>query len=117
MALGDTNEWVRSSACETLVKMGEKAATNEIINALMMALGDTNEWVRSSACEALGKMGEKAATNEVMEILLNAYFDKKFEGTYTAREAIIKILTSLPDLSNLKHDAMSRLSEFFNQLE
>ena len=44
-------------ACEALGKMGEKAATNEVITKLVSALGDQSEYVRSSACEALGKDG------------------------------------------------------------
>ena len=43
--------------------MGEKAATNEVINRLLSLLADTNMIPSdSSACEALEKMGEKAGT-------------------------------------------------------
>ena len=35
------------------VKMGEKAATNEVISKLVGALGDESEDVRWNACEAL----------------------------------------------------------------
>jgi HEAT repeat protein len=50
--------------------MGEKAATNEVINRLLLILGDADDAVRSSVCQALGEMGEKAATNEVINRLL-----------------------------------------------
>jgi hypothetical protein len=50
--------------------MGEKAATNDVINRLLISLGDTDVLVRNSACEFLGKMGEKAASNEVINGLL-----------------------------------------------
>jgi hypothetical protein len=42
--------------------MGEKAATNEVINRLLLLLGDTNDTIRLNACETLGKMGEKAVS-------------------------------------------------------
>jgi hypothetical protein len=50
--------------------MGERAATNEVINRLLLLLGDTNAPVRRSAFKALGKMGERAANNEVINRLL-----------------------------------------------
>jgi hypothetical protein len=80
-------------------------------------LEDTNHWVRSSACDALGKMGQKAETNELIEILLDAYFDKKFQGEYELQKAIESILTLPPDISSLKHDTVSRLSQFICQSE
>jgi hypothetical protein len=46
--------------------MGEKAATNEVINGLVSALRDTDSDVRGNACVALRSMGEKAAANEVI---------------------------------------------------
>jgi hypothetical protein len=50
--------------------LGEKAATNEVINKLLHLLGSTNYSVRISACQALGEIGEKAETNEVINSLL-----------------------------------------------
>ncbi len=38
-ALGDEDEDVRSNACEALGKIGEKAATNEVITKLMIVRG------------------------------------------------------------------------------
>jgi HEAT repeat protein len=69
-ALQDENHLVRWYACGALWNMGEKAATNEVINRLLLLLSDANHSVRSSACEALWNMGEKAATNEVINRLL-----------------------------------------------
>jgi HEAT repeat protein len=60
------------NACEALGKIGEKAATNEVITKLVSALGDESDEVRRNACEALGKMGEKAAMNEVITKLVSA---------------------------------------------
>ena len=74
-ALNDDDTTVRSSACDALGEMAEKAATNEVINTLVDALGNTVSYVRSSACSALGKIGEKAATNEVINRLVNALED------------------------------------------
>ncbi|CAF1422781.1 unnamed protein product [Didymodactylos carnosus] len=76
------------SACEALGKLGEKAATSEVIRALLNALGDENDAVRSSACEALGNMGDKAATSEVIRALLNALCDAQNLVRYSAREAL-----------------------------
>jgi hypothetical protein len=58
--------------------MGEKGATNEVINRLLLLLGDTNNSVRWSAYVALGKMGEKAATNEVINSLLTLLGDTDY---------------------------------------
>jgi len=74
--LSHQNDFVRISACEALGNMGEKAATNEVIEKLVSALEDKHYSVRYSACRALGKMGEKAATNEVIEKLVSALGDQ-----------------------------------------
>jgi hypothetical protein len=51
--------------------MGEKAASVEVINALMATLEDQNqsEQLKLSVCRALGKMGEKAARDDVVSAL------------------------------------------------
>ncbi|CAF1045848.1 unnamed protein product [Didymodactylos carnosus] len=87
-ALGDKNDDVRNSVCEALEEMGEKAATNEVIDRLVYALGDEEWCVRNRACEALGNMGEKAATNEVIERLVNALGDETYGVRYCACEAL-----------------------------
>jgi HEAT repeat protein len=71
--------------------MGEKAATNEVINKLVSALGDQSDHVRKYACSALGKMGEKAATNEVISKLASALGDKRDYVRIYACEALVKI--------------------------
>ena len=50
----------------------EKAATSEVITALVTAMGDENDSVRWYACRALGALGEKAATTEVIAALVTA---------------------------------------------
>ena len=57
-------------------QMGEKAATNEVINKLASAVEDQDETVRGNACKSLGQMGEKAATNEVINKLVSALEDR-----------------------------------------
>ncbi|CAF3411274.1 unnamed protein product, partial [Rotaria socialis] len=52
--------------------MGEKAATNQVTDGLVVALGDQNGCVRMNACSALGAMGEKAATRQVIDPLVVA---------------------------------------------
>jgi predicted CopG family antitoxin len=68
--------------------MGEKAATNEVINRLLLLLGDTNDSIRSSAYAALGKMGEKAANNEVINRVLLLLDDTNDSVRNSACEAL-----------------------------
>jgi HEAT repeat protein len=90
-ALGDENEYVRGSACKAVAKMGEKAATNEVISKLVSALGDKSDYVRGSACEAVGQMGEKAATNEVISKLVSAYGNESEYVRANAYKALMKM--------------------------
>ncbi|CAF4522093.1 unnamed protein product, partial [Didymodactylos carnosus] len=64
------NHEVGSRARKALVEMGQKAATNEVINKLLSLLDHTNVGVRMSACDILGEIGERAATDEVINKLL-----------------------------------------------
>ena len=64
------------NACRALGALGEKAATSEVITALVTAMGDENDSVRSNACQALGALGEKAATSEVIAALVTAMGDE-----------------------------------------
>ncbi|CAF4941461.1 unnamed protein product, partial [Rotaria socialis] len=75
-------------ACEALGKLGEKAATNEVIAALINATRDEDSDVRWNACQALGKLDEKAATNEVIAALINATRDADFSVRQTACVAL-----------------------------
>jgi hypothetical protein len=68
-AVADESKSVRQIACEALWKIGEKAATTEVITKLASALADESTGVKIWACEALGKIGEKAATTEVIKKL------------------------------------------------
>lgn len=52
--------------------MSDKAATNEVINGLVMALGDEYGNVQEAACTALGELGEKVATDDVINGLVMA---------------------------------------------
>ena len=58
------------TALRALAKLGEKAATSEVINRLYISLGDNDTFVRLSACDILGRLGEMAATNEVISRLV-----------------------------------------------
>ncbi|CAF1559758.1 unnamed protein product [Didymodactylos carnosus] len=71
--------------------MGEKAATNEVIDRLVNALGDKDEDVRNGACEALGNMGEKSATNGVIDRLVNALGDEEWHVRDSACEVLGKM--------------------------
>ncbi|CAF3555646.1 unnamed protein product [Rotaria socialis] len=84
----DEDRYVRWNACTVLGKLGEKAATNEVIAALINAMRDESSGVRQKACAALGELGEKAATNEVIAAFINATRDKEYMIRQTACEAL-----------------------------
>jgi hypothetical protein len=88
--------------------MGEKAATNEVLNKVVSALGDESEDLRSTAINALGKMGEKAATNEVIgKLVVMMKSDNKnrwrfvyaieqiLNSSYALRQLDLKIIVEL----------------------
>ncbi|CAF4816737.1 unnamed protein product, partial [Rotaria magnacalcarata] len=66
----------RKAACEALGGIGEKAATPEVIDALIHAMGDEDDSIRTSACITLRNIGEKAATPEVIAALVHAMEDE-----------------------------------------
>jgi HEAT repeat protein len=68
--------------------MGEKAATNEVINRLLLLRGDTDHTVRRGAYEALGRVGEKVATNEVIHRLVLLLGDSDFSVRSRACEVL-----------------------------
>jgi HEAT repeat protein len=108
-ALGDESKDVRRSACQALGKIGEKAATNEVISKLMSALGDESEDVRESACEAVRIIGEKAATNEVISklvVLINSGTDYV---PFIAAKAVGDILRTFTVKTQLAPNIMSDL--------
>jgi hypothetical protein len=71
--------------------MGEKAATNNVINGLVTALGDENDHVRRTACEALGKIGEKAPTNDVINGLVTVLRDESMFVRESACQVLGKV--------------------------
>jgi HEAT repeat protein len=60
--LRDEDPNVREAAAEVLGRMGEAAATPEVLQALAKCLRDENWGVREAAAEALRQMGKAAAT-------------------------------------------------------
>ncbi len=119
------NSTVSVNACQALLKMGEKAATNEVISKLVSTLGDESETVRRNACEALEKMGEKAATNEVISKLVSALGDEsedvrgracaalgKMGEKAATNEVISKLASALGDESaNVRESACYSLGK------
>ena len=90
-ALNDGDWGMRLSACRALEKIGEKAATREVIVSLINAIGDEDWYVRSGACRALWKIGEKAATRKVIAAVIQPLADEALDvghGAYDALEAI-----------------------------
>ncbi|CAM4946034.1 unnamed protein product, partial [Rotaria socialis] len=85
------NAEIQTNTCSALRKMGEKAATTQVIDRLVLALGDQHEAVRSSACSALGAMGEKAATSQVIDRLVVALGDQDEEVRWSACSALGKM--------------------------
>jgi hypothetical protein len=107
-ALGDERDDVSVNACEVLGKMGEKAATNEVITKLVSALGDQSYLVRHYACEALETIGKKAATNEVISqlmVLMNTGSD------YVRREAAVRVENILCSSAVIKQLAAKTVAD------
>ncbi len=101
---------IRYYALEALEKMGEKAATPELLQFFRLALQDKNPDVRTSALEALGQMGEKAATPEVLHALVFALQDECISaiaaevlGKMGEKTAIPEVLHALLLSSNDKY--------------
>ena len=90
-ALEDENYTVRMCACETLVKMGKKAANEKVIDALINALQHQDSHDRRKACQALGKMDENAANEKVIDALINALQDKDYTVRMCACETLGKM--------------------------
>jgi len=68
--LQDPDPYVRREAARALGRMGEAAATPEVVGALIQRLREDEDWVvRMNAAEALGMMGPAAATLEVLGAL------------------------------------------------
>jgi hypothetical protein len=84
--------------------LGEKAASNEVINGLLRLLGYTNDRVRNSACEALWKCGKIAEINKVSAILLDAEWDNEFRMMDIVGESSGKVFDLLPCTWNLEED-------------
>ena len=82
------------SACDALGRFGEKTATSEVINRLVISLKDSKMNVRTSACEVLVRLGEKAATSEVIESLAIALGD----NSYFVRIAAVRSLNELVNI-------------------
>jgi HEAT repeat protein len=65
--------------------LGERAAGEEVIAALLDRLSDAEGDVRFAAARALGKMGERAAGEEVIVALLERLSDA--EGSVRSSES------------------------------
>ncbi|CAF1204212.1 unnamed protein product [Adineta steineri] len=59
-------------ACQLLSQLADKAATEDVIAALVTKLGDTDNIVSSKAYDALYQIVEKATTKDVIAALLTA---------------------------------------------
>ncbi|CAF1390878.1 unnamed protein product [Didymodactylos carnosus] len=99
------NHEVGSRARKALVEMGQKAATNEVINKLLSLLDHTNVGVRMSACDILGEIGERAATDEVINKLLILLDDRDDSVISKACYALAKMGEKA-----MSHEVINRLS-------
>ena len=86
--LNAQNSAVRGAADMALAKLSKTAATDEVIDALVISLRDSDSVVRESACEVLGKLGEKVATSEVINGLVSALRDNEKIVRESAWEAL-----------------------------
>jgi HEAT repeat protein len=92
--LDDEKDRMRYSAIEALGKIGDCAATESVLAALVdVALHDAEYWMRSNAIGALGKMGARAATEPVLAVLLDVALHNAYgEMRYRAAEALGKTM-------------------------
>ena len=108
--LDDENEQAKILASDAIGRIGEKAATKEVISKLANALEHQSEDVREDACDTLRWIGEKAATSEVITRLLNIVEGQNEKIRSTAcfamrgmiekastNEVILKLLNALED--------------------
>ncbi len=84
-ALREGHAGERLAAVRVLRELGEPAASEELLSALVARLRDEAASVRQAAAEALGQLGERAATEAVLSDLLEALKDE--EGDMRARAA------------------------------
>ena len=85
------NSEVRNAAVRALAKLGEKAATSEVLSRLVISLGYSDENVRSSASEALGSFGKNAATSEVIRRLVISLGDSDEDIRSSTCEALERL--------------------------
>jgi len=90
-SLCNTNSAIKVTAWYAVGKIGEKIATKEVIDKLVIALTDENAKIRKSACDAVGNIGEKAATKEVIDKLVIALTDENFLVRKSAYDAVDRI--------------------------
>jgi HEAT repeat protein len=60
-ALENESEYIRGNACKALVKMAEKAATNEVINKLVVLVNSDTYPVSYDAANAIGNILNSSA--------------------------------------------------------
>ena len=87
-SLHAANSAVRSAAVSALAKLGEKAATPQLISRLIMSIRDTHWSLRSSVCEALGRLGQKIATSELISALIVSLGDSEWNVRWSACDAL-----------------------------
>ncbi|CAF2187032.1 unnamed protein product [Rotaria magnacalcarata] len=91
--------------------MGEKSATSQVIDRLVVALGDEDDQVRQNACSAFGAMGEKAATSEVIDRLVVALGDEYKVVRSASLESANELLQLVPYSLQLVTDSDARGAE------
>jgi HEAT repeat protein len=87
-SLKDADAYVRDSAARALGNLGEKAATEKVLDSLVESLKDANAIVRDSAARALVNLGEKATTEKglLVRILRKDYCPKCAEKIHNEEE-------------------------------
>jgi HEAT repeat protein len=86
--LRDSEWFQRLNASETLVKMGEKAATKDTLLALIDLFRNPNKNARDVARHTLVKISDKAAAEDLISVLLAALRDPEWIVRKTACSAI-----------------------------
>jgi len=90
-SLCNTNSAIKVTAWYAVGNIGEKAATKEVIDKLVIALTDEDAKIRRNACYAVGNIGQKAATKVVIDKLAIALTDEDRSVRESAFDAVGKI--------------------------
>lgn len=115
-ALKDEEESMSQEfAARAIGQLGEKAATEPVIQALLAALKDKYSGVRCQVAIVLGQLGEKAAIEPVIQELVAVLKNK--DECWSVRESVVTALARLGKESVIDPVIQALLNEAFSDKE